>query len=64
MNRSIRRLYLAIVLGFALLAGFLGWWQVIAAGELEGRRDNPYVAERERLIDRGQIISADGQILA
>ena len=64
MNRSIRRLYLAICIGFALLTGFLGWWQVVAAGELESRRDNPYVAERERRIDRGQIISADGQVLA
>jgi peptidoglycan glycosyltransferase len=64
VNRSIRRLYLVIVIGFALLAGFLGWWQVVAAGELERRGDNPYVAERERRIDRGQIISADGQVLA
>ena len=64
MNRSIRRLYLAVLIGFGLLAGFLGWWQVVAAGELESKRDNPYVAERERRVDRGRIISADGQVLA
>ena len=64
MNRSIRRLYLSVVVGFALLAGFLGWWQVVAAGELEKRGGNPYVAEKERRIDRGAIISADGKLLA
>ena len=64
MNRSIRHLYLAVVCGFALLAGFLGWWQVLAADNLEAKRGNPYVAEKERRIDRGRIISADGQVLA
>ncbi len=64
MNRSIRRLYLTVVIGFGLLAAFLGWWQVVAAGELEDRRGNPYVAEKERRIDRGAIISADGVTLA
>ncbi len=64
MNRSIRRLYLSIVIGFALLAGFLGWWQVVAAGELERRGGNPYVAEKERRVDRGAIVSADGTFLA
>jgi penicillin-binding protein A len=64
VNRSIRRLYLSVVVGFGLLAGFLGWWQVVAAGSLENQRGNPYVAEKERRIDRGQIVSADGQILA
>jgi peptidoglycan glycosyltransferase len=64
VNRSIRRLYLAIVVGFGLLAAFLCWWQVVAAEGLENRRDNPYVVERERRTDRGPIISADGQFLA
>ena len=64
MNRSIRRLYLSIVVGFGLLAGFLGWWQVVAAGELEKQRGNPYVAEKERRIDRGAIVSSDGTFLA
>jgi len=64
VNRSIRRLYMAIVVGFGLLAAFLCWWQVVAAEGLENRRDNPYVVERERRTDRGPIISADGQLLA
>ena len=64
MNRSIRRLYLSVVVAFGLLAGFLGWWQVVAAGTLENKRGNPYVAEKERRIDRGAIVSADGRFLA
>lgn len=64
MNRSIRRLYVAVIVGFGLLAGFLGWWQVVAAGNLKDRQGNPFVAEQQRRIDRGRIISADGQVLA
>lgn len=64
MNRSLRRLYLACAGGFALLILMLGYWQVIAAGGLNDRPGNPYTAERERLVDRGRIVSADGVVLA
>ncbi len=64
MNRSIKRMYLSVVVAFGLLAAFLGWWQVVAAGTLQKKRGNPYVAEKERRIDRGAIISADGKVLA
>ena len=33
MNRSIRRLYVTLAGGFALLVLMLGYWQVIAAGD-------------------------------
>lgn len=64
MNRSIQRLYLAMVGGFALLAIMLGWWQVVHASDLRDRQGNPQAYQAERLIDRGRIISADGKILA
>lgn len=64
MNRSIRSLYLALAAGFALLVLMLGYWQVIAAGGLDERADNPYKLEQQRLVDRGRIISADKKILA
>ena len=64
MNRSIRRLYLTMAGGFVLLILLLGYWQVVAAGELNDRPDNPHVAQRERLVDRGRIISGDGVTLA
>ncbi len=64
MNRSIRRLYLALAGGFGLLVLMLGWWQVVAAGDLRDRPGNIQTAQAERLIDRGRILSADGKVLA
>ena len=64
MNRSIRRLYLTLAAGFGLLVVMLGWWQVVAAGDLRDRPDNRQTQQAERLIDRGRIISSDGKILA
>jgi penicillin-binding protein A len=64
VNRSLRRLYLAMAGAFGLLILFLGYWQVVAAGSLEKRRGNPFVAEREQRVDRGRIISVDGKALA
>jgi peptidoglycan glycosyltransferase len=64
VNRSIRRLYLTLAGGFALLVLMLGYWQVVAAGGLRDRPDNLQAAQAERLIDRGRILSADGKVLA
>ncbi len=64
MNRSIHRVYMVILVAFALLAVFLAWWQVVRAGSLARREDNPYLYERERMVDRGRIITADGKLLA
>ena len=64
MNRSIRRLYIALATGFGLVLAMLGYWQIVAADSLNQRNDNPTAAERDRLVQRGRIISADGQILA
>ena len=64
MNRSIKSLYLALAAGFGVLILMLGYWQVIAAGGLNERADNPYHFEKQRLVDRGRIISADKVVLA
>lgn len=64
MNRSIRRLYLTLAGGFALLVLMLGWWQVVAADDLRDRPGNLQTAQAERLIDRGRILSSDGTVLA
>ena len=64
MNRSIQRLYLGIIVAFALLAGFLAWWQVVRASSLASRVDNPYLYESQRKVDRGRILTADGVVLA
>lgn len=64
MNRSIKMLYLALAAGFGLLVMMLGYWQVVAAGGLNERADNPYDFEQQRLVDRGRIISADKVVMA
>lgn len=64
MNRSIRRLYLTLAGGFTLLVLMLGWWQVVAADDLQDRPGNLQTAQAERLIDRGRILSSDGTVLA
>lgn len=64
MNRSIQRLYLGVLVAFALLAGFLAWWQVVRASSLASRVDNPYLYESQRKVDRGRILTADGVVLA
>ena len=43
----------------------LGYWQVVAADRPQGpRRTTRRPPRRERLVDRGRIISADGKVLA
>lgn len=64
MNRSLRRLYFVLAGGMGLLMLMLGWWQVVAADGLRSRPGNLQAQQAERLIDRGRIVSADGQVLA
>jgi peptidoglycan glycosyltransferase len=64
VNRSIRFLYMALAIGFGLLVLMLGYWQVVVAGELDERADNPYQLQKQRLVNRGRIISADKVVLA
>jgi penicillin-binding protein A len=64
VNRSIRRLYLSTAVGFVLLIALLGWWQVVRANSLGQEPNNPQTVQRDRLVDRGRIISADGVVLA
>ncbi|MEW6582156.1 MAG: penicillin-binding protein 2 [Actinomycetota bacterium] len=64
MNRSLRRLYAGSAVAFGLLILMLGYWQVVRASALNDRPGNEYAAQRERLVDRGRIISADGVVLA
>lgn len=64
MNRSIHRLYLAFSAGFVALIVMLGYWQVVAAGDLNDRDRNPQALQRELRIDRGTISTRDGVELA
>lgn len=64
MNRSIARLYVVLAAGFGLLALLVGYWQVVAAPDLNDRADNTQAIQRERTIDRGRIVMADGTVVA
>ncbi len=64
MDRSIRRLYLTMAGGFVALTVLLGYWQVVAAGGLSNRAGNQQTLQRERLVDRGRVLTADGKVLA
>jgi penicillin-binding protein A len=64
MSTSIRRLGVLLLGLFLLLSLAVPYWQMVRAPELLARVDNPRPAEEERRIERGRILSADGQELA
>ncbi len=64
MNKPVLRLYVVVLILFAVLVGFTSRWTVFEASAL---RDNPLNQRsllQERKIKRGTIRSADGQVLA
>ncbi|HEY7961603.1 MAG TPA: penicillin-binding protein 2 [Solirubrobacteraceae bacterium] len=64
MNRPIVRLYLLVVVLFALLVAFTSRWTIFEASSLRANTLNKRgVLEQER-IDRGRILAADGTVLA
>jgi penicillin-binding protein A len=64
MNRSIVRVYVLVVLMFALLIGFTSRWTVFDASSLRANSLNKRgVLEQER-IHRGEIVTSSGEVLA
>ena len=64
MNQPITRLFAFVVLLFALLLAFTSRWTIFEASSL---RDNSLNARRlleQQHIDRGNILAADGTVLA
>jgi peptidoglycan glycosyltransferase len=65
MNRRIRRLGIGLVVLFGLLFAQVSYLQVFAAGRIA---ENPANATRQIIaeykVDRGQIITADGTVIA
>ena len=64
MNRPILRLYMLVLVLFALLVAFTSRWTIFEASSL---RENPLnqraLIEQER-VQRGAILAADGTVLA
>jgi len=61
---QVRRLSLVLCCGFLLIAGGLGYWQVVAADDVLNRPSNPRIVEEERRILRGRILDRNGEVLA
>ncbi len=64
MWSSIRQLGILLLILFLLVSLALPYWQIVQAPELLARADNPRPAEEDRRVERGRILSADGQELA
>lgn len=64
MNSAINRLYLGLLLLFALLVGFTSNWAVFDADELEANAHNRRPLLEAQQIERGKIESSDGELIA
>lgn len=64
MNRPIIRLYGMVLLLFALLVGFTSRWTVFEASSLRTNKLNARGLLEQEHIHRGEIVAADGTVLA
>ena len=64
MNRKIRQLAAGLMALFVLLFVAMNYWQVGRASDVNGMADNTRALRREFGQPRGEIISADGVVVA
>jgi peptidoglycan glycosyltransferase len=64
MNQPIQRLFVLVVVLFAVLIGFTSRWTVFEANALRKNTANHRVLLQEERIKRGLIRAADGSVLA
>ncbi len=64
MNRPIIRLYGLVVVLFALLVAFTSRWTIFEASSLRENRLNARGLLEQERIHRGEIVAADGTVLA
>ncbi len=64
MNAPIARLFLATLVLFALLVGFTSTWSVLEAEDLEAKTENKRPLFEAQQIERGKILTVDGEIIA
>lgn len=64
MTGPIRRLSLVLLVAFAVLAVFSGYWALVRQDALQTRDDNPRLVEAEQRAQRGPILDRDGVALA
>jgi peptidoglycan glycosyltransferase len=61
---SLLRVSLALAVAYGALAAGMGYWQVVEAQRLSSDPRNPLVLSAERAAPRGQILDANGEVLA
>ncbi|HTU79447.1 MAG TPA: penicillin-binding protein 2 [Solirubrobacteraceae bacterium] len=64
MNRPIIRLYGLVAVLFALLVAFTSRWTIFEAASLRENPENERALLEQERVDRGQIVAADGAVLA
>ncbi len=64
MNAPITRLYLGVLVLFALLVGFTSTWSVFQAEDLQAKVENKRPLFEAQKIERGRIITSDGEVIA
>jgi penicillin-binding protein A len=64
MNTPITRLYVGVLLLFALLVGFTSNWSVFDAEQLEAEDENKRPLLEAQQIERGKILTVDGETIA
>jgi peptidoglycan glycosyltransferase len=64
LRTNVRRLGLALMVGFALVAAALGYWQIVRAPDLGTDASNPRVADARLNEARGRILDRNGVVLA
>ena len=64
MNKQVRRLSIALLICFTVLFVQLNVMQIVKADDYNSRADNTREIVRDFSRPRGQILSADGRILA
>jgi peptidoglycan glycosyltransferase len=64
VERTIFRLGTMLLAGFLVVGAALGYWQILEAGALEARANNPRAVEAELRVLRGRIVDRNGVVLA
>jgi penicillin-binding protein A len=64
MNRQIVKLFAFLLALYALLFGFTSYWSIFDADSLEANQANRRPLLEEQKIKRGDIIAADGSVIA
>jgi peptidoglycan glycosyltransferase len=64
MTQNIQRVAQSILLGFAVVAVSLLYWQIARAPGLVAREDNPRLVQAELRAQRGRLLDRRGEVLA